>query len=265
MSDILLLGHSGYLGSYLKAHIKADILSDRKIYNNGVQYKYIINCIGKPDLEYCELNKQETDYTNRDIIDDIQYHYFNSKIISFSSYYVYDDVGLCNEESKTTKLHNYTRQKLEAEQKIKNGVVFRVGKLFGHHDISKQNKLTEHIINNDKIELDEITFNPTSLKQILLAIKYELETGKLYGIFNLANEGVVTHYDYGIFINECLKTNKKIYKVESLKRFSNYGRFTMSCEKIKKYISLIDWKYDMIEYLNEIKNDNSNNNTFASK
>ena len=44
---ILLLGHNGYLGSYLHEHISSDVLTDRGVYDNGQKYDYIINCIGK--------------------------------------------------------------------------------------------------------------------------------------------------------------------------------------------------------------------------
>ena len=46
MKDYLLLGHNGYLGSYLRDKLDCDILNEKNIYNNGHSYKYIINCIG---------------------------------------------------------------------------------------------------------------------------------------------------------------------------------------------------------------------------
>lgn len=249
MSNILLLGEKGYLGSFLYKKLDTDILENRKLYNNGKQYQYIINCIGKPNLEYCEENKEETDYSNRDIINDIQKYYPNSKIINFSSYYVYNDKGLCNEDSNTTYKYNYTRQKLEGEQLVKNGVSFRVGKLFGNN-LGQQNKLTEHVINSNNVTLDEVYFNPTSVQQVLKVIEFELKNNNLQGIYNLSNDGVTTHYDYGVFINEILGTNKTINKVFKVnKTFDNYGYFTMSCDKLKNYISLNSWKDDLKYYI----------------
>ena len=75
MSDYLVLGHNGYLGSYLSHHLDCDVLNERNIYNNGKHYNYIINCIGKASLEYCELNQQETDYSNALVINDIKKFY----------------------------------------------------------------------------------------------------------------------------------------------------------------------------------------------
>lgn len=249
---ILLLGEKGYLGSYLKDNLSVDTLTTRKIYNNSNQYEYVINCIGKPNLEYCELNKEETDYSNRDVILDIEKFYPKSKIINFSSYYVYNTKSICTESSPVTHRYNYTRQKLEGEKLIKNGVSFRIGKLFGHPP-EKQNKLTEYIINNNDIILDDISFNPTSLNQILQVVKWELNNNKLNGVFNLSNDGITTHYEYGVYINNLLGNNKNITRINNIgKSFNNYGKFTMSCDKIKQHIPLIHWKNDMNNYINNI-------------
>lgn len=248
--NVLLLGEKGYLGSYLYDKLKVDTLNTREIYSNNKVYDYVINCIGKPNLEYCEIQKEETDYSNRDVIADIKKYYPNTKIINFSSYYVYDDEGFCNENSKVTYKYNYTRQKLEGEKLINNGISFRVGKLFGHPLINKQQKLTEFILNNQDLLLDDVYFNPTSLNQVLKVIEWELKNNKLYGIFNLSNDDIATHYDYGIFIDSILQTNKNITQINKLERqFDNYGKFLMSCNKIKQFIPLTSWKTDMIKYL----------------
>jgi dTDP-4-dehydrorhamnose reductase len=256
---VLLLGERGYLGSYLHNHLDVDTLSSRKLYNNGNRYDYVINCIGKPILEYCETHKEETDYSNRDVLLDIKQHYPDSKIINFSSYYVYDSLDLCTETSNVTKKYNYTRQKLEGEEMIENGVSFRVGKFFGHPEIEKQKKITEHILTHDELTLDNVIFNPTSLEQVLTVLRWELLNNKLYGVYNLANEGVTSHYNYGSFINQILGANKKITRIDKVDRqFTNYGKFTMSCDKIKQYMPLTDWKIDMIAYLEKYYNLNNN-------
>lgn len=247
--NVLLLGEKGYLGSYLYEKLKVDTLETRELYNNGKTYDYVINCIGKPNLEYCEIHKEETDYSNRDVIKDIKKLYPTSKIINFSSYYVYNDEGMCNEESKVTHKYNYTRQKLEGEQLVNNGVSFRVGKLFGHPS-NNQQKLTEYILNNDNLTLDNVYFNPTSLNQVFQVVKWELENNKLNGIFNLSNNDITTHYEYGVFINNILQTNKNIVQIDKLERqFDNYGKFLMSCDKLKQFVPLTSWKEDMIAYL----------------
>lgn len=246
---VLLLGERGYLGSHLLNNIDVDILEDRNIYNNGKSYDYIINCIGKPDLEYCEKHIEETNYSNCDVIKDIICFYPKSKIINFSSYYVYNDKGECTETSIVTDKYNYTRQKIQGENLIKNGVSFRVGKLFGSKNLT-QNKLTEHILKSDILNLDDVMFNPTSLIQIEKVIKFELVQSRFQGVYNLSNDGCTSHYEYGVFINNVLRSNKIINKVDRIQRgFDNYGHFLMSVNKIKNHIVLNEWKDDMIEYL----------------
>lgn len=250
---ILLLGHKGYLGSYINENLDVDILEKREVYNNRKTYDYVINCIGKPNLEYCEKNIDETNYSNYKVIEDIQTFYPTAKIINFSSYYVYDDNGFCTEDSKTTNEYKYCEQKQKGESLIKNGVSFRVGKLYGHLDISKQNKLTEHIIKSDEVTLDTIPFNPTSLNQVLQVINYELENKNLFGIFNLSNKGFTTHYEYGCYINDLLGGNKKINQVSEIKRdFTNYGKFLMSTEKLEKFCVLTPWEQDMKNYVDSL-------------
>jgi len=213
--NVLLLGEKGYLGSYLLYNLKVDILETRELYYNGKQYDYIINCIGKPDVKYCEEHEDETNYSNRDVILDIQKFYPKSKIINFTSYYVYHDIGLCNEKSKVTYKYNYSRQKLEGEKLIDYGINFRIGKLFGN-PLNNQNKLTNYILDNTNITLDDVYFNPTSVNQILQVIKWELKNNKLSGILNLANNEITTHYEYGKFINEFLSANKNINQIPIL-------------------------------------------------
>ena len=89
--NILLLGHNGYLGDYIKNNFDCDVLNTRDVHNNGKKYDYVLNCIGKPDVEFCEKNPEISRYSNCDVILDIKKHYPDSKIINFSSYYCYDD------------------------------------------------------------------------------------------------------------------------------------------------------------------------------
>jgi len=254
MSEYLVLGHKGYLGSYLSSNLNSDILEARNIYDNGKKYKFIINCIGKANLEYCELNKEETDYSNALIINDIKKFYPSSKIINFSSYYVYDSPGLCTEDSATTSKYNYCRQKLLGESLNSEGLNFRIGKLFGN-DLSNQNKLTEHIIKEDELFIDEILFNPTSVYCVLQVLQNIKFLSDNIGIFNLSNTGVVSHYDYAKFIINKLSLKKKLHKIDKApKSFSNYGYFAMSAEKISAHCELNNWKEDLNSYL-ELLND----------
>ncbi len=249
MNEYLLLGHNGYLGSYLYQTLNCDILSEKNVYYNGNTYKYVINCIGKPDLEYCESNSETTNYSNAYLIEDIKKYYPESKIINFSSYYVYDDKGLCTENSKTTNEYVYCKQKLIGESLNENGINLRIGKLFGNH-FKKQNKLTEYILENDDLIIDEILFNPTSVKSISLLLKNKNFIDNNYGVYNFSNIGVTSHYDYALYIVSYLGLNKKISKTSRINRiFKNYGNFAMDISKINSKVNLNHWEDDIKHYL----------------
>jgi dTDP-4-dehydrorhamnose reductase len=101
--------------------------------------------------------------------------------------------------------------------------------------------------------LDEVYFNPTSLRQVLKVVEYELEKGKLNGVYNLANAGITNHYKYGQFIDIALGSNKNISKVIKHSRsFTNYGYFLMDCSKINRYIKLTHWTKDLVDYLGDV-------------
>ncbi len=247
--DFLILGHNGYLGNYLINHLDCDILEEKQIYNNGYDYKFVINCIGKPDVKFCEENYQISKYSNADVILDIKKYYPSSKIVNFSSYYVYDDLGLCTESSATSNIMAYARQKLISEKINNDGINFRLGKLFGS-TYKQQRKLSEIILSEKTIYLDNVLFNPVSTKCVCDVIKNTNFISDHQGVFNLANDGIVSHYEYGKFIINYLNLDSKIYYHSMTEKpFPNHGNFVMSLDKIKKYIKLNFWQDDLTEYL----------------
>jgi hypothetical protein len=45
-----------------------------------------------------------------------------------------------------------------------------------------------------------------------------------------------------------------IIQIEKHKRmFHNYGKFQMSCDRIKKHIQLSPWQEDLIDYFEDLK------------
>jgi dTDP-4-dehydrorhamnose reductase len=243
--NIFLLGYKGYLGSYFRKHLNVDVVIENK------KYDYFINCASKTSLEYCEEHPLESQASNLDVLSDIHKRIPEAKIISFSSYYVYDDVGLCTEAAKTTDKYQYTKHKLLGESYTTRhgGVVFRLGKLFGN-PYSSQNRLTEALLESSSITLDEVSFNPTSVRQVLDVVKHELRGGCLEGVYNLSNKGHSTHAEYGNFVNDRRKISMAISIISRQPRqFHNYGKFLMDTSKLEKSIKLRHWKDDLQEYL----------------
>jgi dTDP-4-dehydrorhamnose reductase len=249
---ILLLGHKGYLGSYLLEHFSVDTIK-----NAGSNYDYIINCIGKPNVEWCEEHPYESLVSNYTVVCNIIKTFPKSKIIHFSSYYVYDGPGSCTEESSTTDKYCYMKHKLQSEKVVVDagGVCFRLGKLFGTFNFDRfSTKLPEHIILNDKLVLDMVQFNPTGLEQVLDVIRFELKTNCLKGLYNLCNKGHTTHFEFGRCINDFLDGNKQITAVDRIdKMFHNYGRFVMDSSKIEQCITLKPWREELELYLLGVK------------
>ena len=77
-------------------------------------------------------------------------------------------------------------------------------------------------------------------------IQFELENNILEGIYNLANLGYVSHYDYGVIISRILGLEKQISKVEPLKREYNYGRYLMDVSKLNDICPLTHWESDSL-------------------
>jgi dTDP-4-dehydrorhamnose reductase len=249
---ILLLGHKGYLGSYLHRNLSYthDVEPEQE------RYDYIINCIGKPNLEYCEENPEISKVSNYTVITPYIEKYPECKIINFSSYYVYDDSGFCCESANVTTDYVYTLHNLMCEYVVtrNQGVTFRLGKLFGNVDYFGKGKLTDYIIQNIEMTLDTVRFNPISVAQVKKVVDYQLENHYMVGVYNLSNDSYTTHYEYGKFINDFFNKSKNIKKIEKMKRsFHNYDKCLMSVDKLKNDMSLTNWKVDLERYLKEIQ------------
>lgn len=239
---IKIIGSKGFLGS--------------ELYNSGwlppISKNVIINCAGKSSLEYCEENPKESLESNVNLVKSLASER-PDLLIHFSSYYVYDDIPICNESAKTTKAYEYCRQKLESEQIVleSKGIVFRIGKLFGRE--LQPGKLFSYIATNKgTITLDRVLFNPTSnnlIKSICLDTIFNNTLPS--GIYNLGCNNPASAVDIAKYYK---RTNiRAIDKIE--KPFHNYGRFLMDLSKIKSYYKHIPtweeelWKYSLSESL----------------
>jgi dTDP-4-dehydrorhamnose reductase len=253
--NVLLLGSKGYLGSYLSARFAFDTAPEW-----NVKYDWVINCIAKTSVEYCQEHPYESLYSNGLIIHDIHNQHPRAKILNFSSYYVYNDTDLCKETSKVTYDFNYARDKLMSEVLTAEygGLTLRLGKLFGHPGTYKQQRLTEHVILSDDITVDNVLFNPTSVNSVgnlIIFLMYSQEGQNLTGVYNFSNGGTCTHAQWAMLINDIMGTNKCINVVDKIdKSFSSYGNFAMDISKIQAvYPSINNLDYDLLVYLERLK------------
>ena len=248
----MIIGNKGYLGSYLKHNLD--------YYGN----EYIINCAGLVGFDECQSDPQKSYQSNVQVLKDIINDYPKSKIIHFSSYFVYDysiSEG-CTEQSQVTNEYVYMNHKLESEKLLRSGdVCFRLGKLYGKIN---DEKFMSKILSGETIQADGVYFNPTNLNTVLDVVKYQINTYNLSGIYNLSDDVTtkITHYKFAKFIREYLdiasnKKNRGIEFIEKMdKGFHNYGKFLMNIDKIKRHteLKINNWSNNLINYMKLVEN-----------
>jgi dTDP-4-dehydrorhamnose reductase len=252
--NLLLIGSNGYLGSYLYEHLQSICTIDTKI--KQPYYDFFINCAGKTNISYCENNPRESSIANAHLTKDIYNKTKINKIIYFSSYYVYDDIPLCNETSNVTSHFIYARDKLLGElfTTQNNGFVFRLGKLYGHQNIKKQKRLTEAILQEEKLTVDQCLFNPTSLATVLQVVLTVLQSNIPAGTYNVSDSGYCSHLEYAQYIVNQSDLTTIVTGIErmSFPILTNYNRFCMDTSKLQHFVYTKPWQFCVNTYLNKI-------------
>lgn len=254
----LLFGASGYLGSYLAGQLPTiKVASGCFPVDDGIQL--VINCVSKTNVEACECHPIRSLYSNVKFAAELVRRYPQARIIQFSSYYVYDGIGLNDEQGPVTQKFAYARHKLLAEEVVRGagGVIFRLGKLFGHPERLLENRLTEWVLrtpNPAELTIDDARFNPTSVQQVARVISAMMEGLTLRGIFNLSNLGSCSHAEYVNEILSNLDRAKSFQRIQKMARtFPNYGRFEMDTRKIERVFMLTPWRKDLETFLDTLR------------
>lgn len=155
---ILIIGASGFLGSKLYSCLSIDNnvigtyfsrpmknlrqldVSDQKAVESFLQTIHpnvIIDCGGMTRPDICESDKKRAYQVNVQGVRNIM-HFTSSKIIYFSTDYVFDgQKGFYSEEDKPNPINHYGWTKHEAEKIIlaagTDNVVIRVSGIYGHN------------------------------------------------------------------------------------------------------------------------------------
>lgn len=242
----LLLGATGFLGSYLASHLSVEPCPGRIAPRDLRRYDFVINCAGLPSVESCALCPERSFASNiRPVAEIVGDSTFRGRLIHFSSYYVYDGQGPQSEDDEPTRATVYARHKLVSEDlAVERGdVVFRLGKLFGHDGRAQSGKLEDLIRRGGDVVLDRVRFNPTSLEQVREAVRHWLREWPGGGIWNLACSGEATHAAFGELVASKAKTSARITEVDRIHRpeIPNYGRFEMFLGKIDGALRLRSW------------------------
>ena len=252
--NILVVGQNGYLGSYLTENLPCQGVSVRspEDLRNIPQPDLVINCAGVSSLEACEAAPELSRRANLELVQWLCGAFRGATLVHFSSYYVYDAPGACAESAPTTDRYAYTAHKLASERCVldNGGSVFRLGKLFGHPDVSRQLKLTEALIAGHVTQVDRSAFNPTSLPAVLHTIQAVITRDIAPGLYNLSNSGFTTHATYATEVYSALHRPFTLTICEQITRsFHNYGRFLMSTNNLARSVHLNPWQVDLHRYI----------------
>jgi dTDP-4-dehydrorhamnose reductase len=286
----LVFGAAGMLGTTLK-NVAEDIkfiLTDKDT-STGLEFcdirdlaltteivkKYnpdiIFNFAALVDLEYCEVEKDDCYLTNTIAA----IHLFNLAkdrnipYIFISTAGIFgNDKEFYTEEDQPKPLSAYGKSKYYTEQILQNQEyekywIFRAGWMMGGGpDIDKKfvNKIIKQIKagSTELNVVDDKLGVPTYTKDFAKSLLKHTEMDLPYGLYNMVSQGEASRYDTAVEINNYLKLNLKVNKVDSSFFKEEYFVQRPFSEKLinKALIDLDrnymrDWKICLHEYLDE--------------
>jgi dTDP-4-dehydrorhamnose reductase len=286
----LVFGAAGMLGTTLK-NVAEDIkfiLTDKDT-STGLEFcdirdlaltteivkKYnpdiIFNFAALVDLEYCEVEKDDCYLTNTIAA----IHLFNLAkdrnipYIFISTAGIFgNDKEFYTEEDQPKPLSAYGKSKYYTEQILQNQEyekywIFRAGWMMGGGpDIDKKfvNKIIKQIKagSTELNVVDDKLGVPTYTKDFAKSLLKHTEMDLPYGLYNMVSQGEASRYDTAVEINNYLKLNLKVNKVDSSFFKEEYFVQRPFSEKLinKALIDLgrnymRDWKICLHEYLDE--------------
>ena len=232
MRNLLIVGSSGFLGSYFVkkfrnkynlfavinkskliqskvTKLKLNILNHKQIYSfvkdNNIDL--IINFAGLTSVEKCQVNRDKA-YTSHVIIPNKLKSiakFLNIGFVHISTDHLFDGKykGKYSEKSKTKPLNIYAKTKLLGENKIKNykkSLIIRTN-FFGK-SLTKKKTFADKILANLKKEKkiylwNDVYFTPIYIENLVDIIEY-LIRNKAKGIYNVSSNEKISKYDFGI-------------------------------------------------------------------
>lgn len=233
--SVKILGPCGYLGSFLHEELPQD--PNIELWDGEGSPDFLINCVGLADFDTCEKEPLRSLESNAVHLMKRCEEINPRKIINFSSYYVYDDAGLCkSSHSNLTAVNVYMRHKLLSEEYtlLQGGVNIRLGKLFGG-PLHGQSKFVEHCIRESHIKADGVLCPFTHLDTVLWMIKaliYVETEQRPPATFNCLT-GNMTHHGFAQYVADICNLGNKLPKKEvelvpNRNPFPSYGNFAMA-------------------------------------
>ncbi len=222
---VLVLGASGFVGSFLEGKLEADGAS-RSIYGrdpvidvtsaDGInaffakrRYGTVINCTGFTNVDGCEADPERADLLNAKSIEFLANAATSngSKFIHISTDYVFDGrTGRYAETDKPNPINVYGKTKLRGESFLDMGrdLILRISTPFGQN-VSRRKKTFLEFVRESleagqkiKVVTDQYT-TPTSLEDIATFVKAAIKMD-LSGIYHLGVQERVSRYEFAIAV-----------------------------------------------------------------
>tara|TARA_Y100000590_G_C15743337_1_gene1021110 strand:- start:5395 stop:6282 length:888 start_codon:yes stop_codon:yes gene_type:complete len=273
---ILITGSNGFLGSNLSKILKNDFditygynLSTNNINKkNSIQsnlkniknlkkliinkkYFSIIHCAGETNIEKCQKYPKyslKVNYKFPKILADLAKQY-NSTIVFISSDHLFDGKkSYYGEKSFTKHLNNYALAKIKSEnyikQKMKKFLIIRTN-FFGYQKQKNRKNFFNFIYNNlvkkKKISLFyDVYYTPIHIIT-LCNIIHKLLNNKKYGTYNISSDERISKYEFGLYICEQFKFDKKLIRKISIQEKNLVKRpndMSLCNKKIKRFLNI---------------------------
>lgn len=264
-SKVLITGANGMVGSYADFGIKTDHRSlDVTDLKEAVNFcrerkpQAIIHLAAETDVDRCER-----DPIHAYLINGVgTYHMalaareLGIKMVYISTAGVFDGVkdGFYTEEDEPNPQNYYGRSKHLGELAVRgilnDYIIARVCWMFGGGPKKDQKFVAKIIKQFDKGKIkavDDQIGSPTFGKDLINAIKKLLEEDAI-GIFNLANKGVCSRYDFAREIVNILKPKTRVIRAK-MSDFNLDAPRTFNEGLISKINIMRPWQKALREYL----------------
>ena len=247
---ILVLGENGFLGSYFRKLMGLSgvrIVPERKIHQRIHDIKdfetlsksfpetdVIVNCIALTNINKCELEPLNAEWTNA-ILPGLISNYCvenDIKLIHISTDAVFDGSSpFATEETATNPLSVYGQTKLQGEKNVlrgnKSAIIVRTN-FFGcspKGDSFAEQILLAKDLEKSLIGYTDIYFTPTHARNVITA-SLKLAENNHEGIFHIVGSERISKYDFAMrlsdklgiathFISKGLSTNDMAYSIRS--------------------------------------------------
>lgn len=237
----LIIGASGFIGSEIFNQLKAKEEPLKGSYHSNIKPElFKLNMASQEEVllafekfkprniympafissvDYCELNDNPNEINKLGVTNVVKMcKKFNSKLIFYSSDYIFDGVsGPYFETDKPNPINRYGHTKLLCENLVKqlqNYLIIRTTVVYGYNPESKNflMTLTNDLKNQiEKVIPDDQIGSPTHVKD-LAEISIKLVEENKIGIYNVAGPDLCSRYVFALKIARSFGLNENLIK-----------------------------------------------------